>query len=877
MLRTSSKWFYAIIIPCILTLLYVGTSVEATITETNTTLKASATVPAATPDTTSTPVPSTFIRKVNLPINDFVYSPSDLSIYASVPSIVGPGRGNTITKINPTDGAIGSSVFVGSEPNKMAVSGDGQTIYVKLDGAQAIRRFDVPSQTAGLQFYPQGPFYYVEDMVVQPGNSQVIAIANGFEGVAIYDNGVQRPVYGDGGAYGIWSIDFASPTTLYGYDNYSSGFELIDFTVSSTGVTGINIGNNLISGFGLRIKYSNGLIYATGGRVVNPSTRTIVGSFASGGSTMAIDSAAGRIYFLYENVLTAYDTNTFLLIGSVTLPALNGTPYNLVRWGENGLAFRVYSGSSGSNSQLYLVQSTLVSTSGIIPTGLQFGAQTYSNSESGSFQVTVTRSGDLTGTSTVNYATADGTATAGQDFTATNGTLSFAPGEASKTIAIPIINDNIFEGNETFNFILSNPSGAGIVEILSPGTSTLTITDNDFQPVVSAPNLSVNEPRITGTTTALFTVRFSNPTMQTATFNYATTDGTATAGSDYIATSGTLTFSPLETTKTIAVQILADDNVNEPSETFKINFSNALNVSVNNSLGTATIINYNPQTARHTSSDFDSDGKTDISIFRPGAGEWWYQQSSDNNVRAFSFGTSTDKIVPADYDGDGKTDAAFFRPSTGEWFVLRSSDLTFFAAPFGNASDIPSPGDFDGDGKADLVVFRPDAGTWFINKTTGGVQITPFGTIGDYPVVADYDADGKADIAIYRATGDSSNSEWWILRSSSGLFATPFGRSTDKPVQGDYTGDGKADVAFYRPSTSEWFVLRSNDLTFFAAPFGTNGDIPVPGDYDGDGKFDFGVLRPSSATWFVNKSTGGTLIQVFGSNGDIAVPSAYVP
>lgn len=273
--------------------------------------------------------------------------------------------------------------------------------------------------------------------------------------------------------------------------------------------------------------------------------------------------------------------------------------------------------------------------------------------------------------------------------------------------------------------------------------------------------------------------------------------------------------------------------------------------------------------------DFDGDGKTDVSIFRPSVGQWWYQQSFNNVTKSLAFGNSTDKIVPADYDADGKTDIAFWRPSTGEWFVLRSSNLTFFAAPFGANGDVPSPGDFDGDGISDLAVFR--SGTWFILKSTGGVQTTPFGINGDIPTVADYDGDGKSDIAIYRPVGGSGQGEWWIQRSSAGLFATPFGSSTDKPVQGDYTGDGKADAAFFRPSTGEWYVLRSEDLSFYAAPFGASGDTPIAGDYDGDGKFDFGVFRPSSATWFIAKSTGGTLIQTFGAAGDKPVPSAYVP
>jgi hypothetical protein len=280
--------------------------------------------------------------------------------------------------------------------------------------------------------------------------------------------------------------------------------------------------------------------------------------------------------------------------------------------------------------------------------------------------------------------------------------------------------------------------------------------------------------------------------------------------------------------------------------------------------------------AGSTTADFDGDNKTDISIFRPNPGQWWIQQSSDNVTKAFAFGVSTDRIVPGDYDGDAKIDVAFWRPSTGEWFVLRSSDLTFFAAPFGASTDTPAPGDFDGDGKTDFVVFRPSIATWFIQFQSGGTAFIPFGIATDIPVVGDYDGDGKSDVAIFRPNG-ASGGEWWMTRSTDGFFATPFGASTDKPVPADYTGDGKTDVAFFRPSTSEWFILRSEDLSFFAAPFGANGDTPVAGDYDADGKADLAVFRPTTLTWFVLKSSGGTIIQGFGLAGDKPVATAFVP
>ncbi|MBP6003394.1 MAG: VCBS repeat-containing protein [Pyrinomonadaceae bacterium] len=270
--------------------------------------------------------------------------------------------------------------------------------------------------------------------------------------------------------------------------------------------------------------------------------------------------------------------------------------------------------------------------------------------------------------------------------------------------------------------------------------------------------------------------------------------------------------------------------------------------------------------------DFDGDNKTDISIFRPAPGEWWYSKSSNGGNGAVTFGTVTDTLTPGDFTGDGKTDVAFYRPSSGNWFVLRSEDFSFYAFPFGTTGDVPVPADYDADGKADAAIFRPSTNTWFINNSGGGTTITGFGTAGDLPVPADYDGDGKADVAIFRP----SLGQWWLQRSTAGLVAVQFGQAGDKTVPGDFTGDGKADVAYFRPATGTWTVLRSEDFSFYAFPFGTTGDVPSPGDYDGDGRMDAAVFRPTTSTWFANRSTAGTLIQAFGQPGDISVPNSFV-
>lgn len=271
--------------------------------------------------------------------------------------------------------------------------------------------------------------------------------------------------------------------------------------------------------------------------------------------------------------------------------------------------------------------------------------------------------------------------------------------------------------------------------------------------------------------------------------------------------------------------------------------------------------------------DFDGDRKTDVSIFRPSLGEWWYLRSSNQSNGAVQFGSSSDKPAPGDFSGDGKTDIVFYRPANGFWFVLRSEDFSFFSFPFGTNGDIPCPADFDGDGKSDPCVYRPSSATWFISRSgDNGTTIANFGTAEDKPVAADYDGDGRADIAIFRP----SAGEWWVSRSTAGLAVVQFGSGTDRTVVGDYTGDGLADIAFFRPSNGFWFVLRSENFSFFSFPFGTLGDLPAPGDYDGDGKIDAAVFRPSVGTWFLNRSTSGVAIVQFGAPTDLPVPGAFV-
>jgi len=563
-------------------------------------VNASVPVPAATPTPSPTPSPSppyipTFFRRVDLRANALVYSQAAQALYASVPSIAG-ANGNSITKITPETGAVGTSTFVGSEPNKMAISDDGQTIWVHLDGANAARRFEVPSQTPGVQFNTGTSS--AADMEVVPGSPQSVAIVKGFgdSTLTIYDNGVARPNKGSSFPQ-IGPIEFgADPSVIYGFNTFSGSFDLVKYLVDANGVTQTSNTNNLLLGFTAGLEFSNGLLYSGQGRVADPEAKTLLGTFQQVFSnSMAVDDANHRVFFVGSNgggniTLQAFDSNTFLLVGSVSIPGNFSSPSSLVRWGANGLAFTTTQNQFSTDpAQVFILQTELVSKAAPVPTGVQFESDKFTVFEGGTLSVKVSRTGDASGTASVDFATGDGTAIAGTDYTAASGTLTFAPGELSKNITIRSTNDALFENaNETLTLTLSNPTGA----IITAGAMTITIQDDDFKPAIF---VDTNTTRIpegdSGNSNGAITIRLSNPTVQVVTFDYATSNRTATAGSDYVAASGSVTIPAGSSSVTINIPIIGDTTI-EPDETFVLMLSNATNVNfVSNPEATVTIAN----------------------------------------------------------------------------------------------------------------------------------------------------------------------------------------------------------------------------------------------------------------------------------------------
>jgi probable HAF family extracellular repeat protein len=185
---------------------------------------------------------------------------------------------------------------------------------------------------------------------------------------------------------------------------------------------------------------------------------------------------------------------------------------------------------------------------------------------------------------TVAYATSDGTATAGSDYQAAASTITLAPGQTTATVTVLVNGDRVGELNETLIVNLTQASGDAVI---ADGQGLGTIVDDE--PRISIGEMTKKEGN-SGTTQFVFSVVLSAPSTAPVTVNFATADSDAKAGEDYDAKSGTVTFSPGQTTKTISITVRGDKK-REATEWFSVNLSNALGALIQYGKGFGRILN----------------------------------------------------------------------------------------------------------------------------------------------------------------------------------------------------------------------------------------------------------------------------------------------
>jgi hypothetical protein len=412
---------------------------------------------------------------------------------------------------------------------------------------------------------------------------------------------------------------------------------------------------------------------------------------------------------------------------------------------------------------------------------------------------TVTLSAASGQTTTVNYTTSDGSATAPADYVAASGTLTFLPGETTKQIDVTVNGDALDEPDETFFVNLSGATNAAIGD----GQGQGTILDDDAAPTISINDVTVTEGNA-GTTPAIFTVALSGASGQTVTVNYATADGTATAGGDYVAATGTVTFLPGETSKDITVQVNGDAT-DEPNETFFVNLSGAVNATISDAQGQGTIVD-------------DDEAPTlsinDVTVTEGNAG-------TVNAVFTVTLSAASGKTVTVDFntaDGSATTADADYLAAAGT--------LTFLPGATSQQVTVQVNGDtkFEPDEDFSVNLSNP------VNATIADGQGT--GTI--------LNDDAQPAISINDVTNAEGN-----VGTTPFTFTVSLSNTSSQTVTVNYaTADGTATVA------DGDYVATSGVLTFAPGQVQQTVTVLVNGDtkFESDETFTVNLSAPTNAT-----------------------------
>jgi hypothetical protein len=369
-----------------------------------------ASIQISTPESQGNPLPpQPFTTYMALPVNDIVYNPVDGLIYASIAGSAGEGLGNSIAGIDPNSGIVLKTIFVGSEPTRIALSSDGAQLFVGLNGAGAVRQVNLTTATAGVQFsLGGGPGVYnapyvASGLAALPGQPNSVAVygTNGI--VTIFDSGVPRAKSSSGLStyfnqnYG--GLTFGnSASTLY-LNSQSVGSNLYTLTIDPTGVTAATQLGSGNAG-GAAVQYDNSRLYLPSGNVVDAGTGNQLGQFSTtttySPTPVAVvgpvvsDSTLGRAWIvpssglLNTNQILAFDESTFNPIGSLPVTGIgsypsnsfNSTPTDLIRWGQDGLAFH-------TASQLFVLHGPIVKDTSALPADLSINVQAPATASTG--------------------------------------------------------------------------------------------------------------------------------------------------------------------------------------------------------------------------------------------------------------------------------------------------------------------------------------------------------------------------------------------------------------------------------------------------------------------------------------------------------------
>ncbi len=347
---------------------------------------------------------ATRVAVVAAAANDLIWDATHARIYASLPGA--NGTAGSVVAIDPITGNLGTPQPAGMGPNILALSSDASHLWVGVDGSGAVQRFTLPDLTSDINFsLPKGSLNATQAALAlktAPNNPDTVAVLLGqpnspSNGVMIYDDAMPRPMSTGRSTQALATLEWgADALTLYGSQGDYGTFGLSIMAISSSGAS-LQTTYPLVFAVPLaeeqRIHFdqSTGYIYGDNGRVVNPATGDIVGTFNLGNlftqaglSTLCVvDSAQGIVFFLGQTfsqyqassgfTIQAFDKATYRLLSSLNLPQLPGHPVDFIRWGNAGLAFNTSPPPASSlTGSVYLVDGSFVN--GALPADTANGA-----------------------------------------------------------------------------------------------------------------------------------------------------------------------------------------------------------------------------------------------------------------------------------------------------------------------------------------------------------------------------------------------------------------------------------------------------------------------------------------------------------------------
>lgn len=257
-----------------------------------------------------------------------------------------PQYPNSVIAYDAPNASILWATYVGADPNTLAVSRDGEVVYVGLKPANQVRMVNVATRSACTTF-PVGTDTWGDPVyagIIQavPGDSMTVLISTRRKGVSpdyggnfVYDNGIRRPL-GTPAHTGPREMVMTPDGTAYGYNSQHTGFYFYSLEIAPDGVSATQHGS-IFGGFYTKLAYGAGYVLTTGGHVVDGPNAQIVGQ-TDGVGPVAGDDDYNEIYYATSsNQVEVYDALTFLFIESAVISNV-GQPFRLVRWGTSGLA-----------------------------------------------------------------------------------------------------------------------------------------------------------------------------------------------------------------------------------------------------------------------------------------------------------------------------------------------------------------------------------------------------------------------------------------------------------------------------------------------------------------------------------------------------------